>query len=65
MGFNSVESSVTSTTINFTLNSSTELDEVIVVGYGGPIDARKYSGSAVQVSSEELGKKMFPQSPEL
>ena len=57
VGFNSVESSVTSTTINFTLNSSTELDEVIVVGYGGPIDARKYSGSAVQVSSEELGKK--------
>ena len=48
---------VTSTTINFTLDSSTELDEVIVVGYGGPIDARKYSGSAVQVSSEELGKK--------
>lgn len=57
VGFSSVESSVTSTTINFTLSSSTELEEVIVVGYGGPIDARKYSGSAVQVSSEELGKK--------
>jgi TonB-linked SusC/RagA family outer membrane protein len=57
VGFKAVEVEVASATINVTLESSNELDEVIVVGYGGPIDARKYSGSAVQVSAEELGKK--------
>jgi len=57
VGYQGVELTVSGSTANATLSSDTTLDEVIVVGYGGPIDARKYSGSAVQVSSEELGKK--------
>ena len=56
VGYNATKADVTSSTIDIVLSSSTELDEVIVTGYG-TFDKKKFTGSAVTLSGETLSKK--------
>lgn len=53
VGYNSLEINVTSATINVTLESSTELDEVVVTAYG-TTTKKKSTNATAKISSETI-----------
>ena len=56
VGYVQQEVTVTSTSVDIVLQSSTELNEVVVTGYG-TFDKRTYTGSAVVISGDDLSTK--------
>ena len=58
VGFAATEATVSGSTLNFTLSSSTELDEVIVTGFG-EVSKTTFAGSAKTVTGEVLQQKSY------
>ena len=58
VGFAASEATVSGLTLNFTLSSSTNLDEVIVTGFG-EVSKTTFAGSATNVSGEILQEKSY------
>ena len=59
VGYNSINVKVDSVTINVSLSNSTDLDEVVVTGYG-TFNKKKFTGSAVTIGGEKLSSKNVP-----
>ena len=57
VGFNPIEVTVSSATMNVSLEGSTQLDEVVVTGFGQTEKREALTGSVGTVSSAELTKR--------
>lgn len=54
VGFNTEKIEISSTTVNVQMNEGNNLEEVVVVAYGGAVNSAKVSSAIATVSSEEI-----------